>query len=299
MKIATFNINNINKRLPNLLAWLGAAQPDVVCLQELKAGDAEFPKAAIEQAGYGAVWCGQKSWNGVAILARGCEPIVTRTGLPGDAADAQSRYIEAAVNGRTGRLALCAERQPAARSEIRIQARLDGAARSACARSSIGADVPGRAGGRLQCRPDRPGHLSDQILREGRAAAARNRARYSASFSIRAGSTRSARCHPDAPMYTFWDYMRNRWPRDAGLRLDHLLLSARSGEAARWMPASIATCAAKEGASDHAPAWVVLARCRRQPSSKGNQTGTSQRARLAETAPPPPASENCSRGRCW
>ena len=84
MKIATFNINNINKRLANLLAWLRRAQPDVVCLQELKATDSEFPTAALEKAGYGAVWRGQKSWNGVAILARDCEPIVTRTELPGD-----------------------------------------------------------------------------------------------------------------------------------------------------------------------------------------------------------------------
>ena len=99
MKIATFNINNVNKRLANLLAWLRAAKPDVVCLQELKATDREFPKTAIEKAGYGAVWRGQKSWNGVAILARGAEPIVTRTELPGDPDDLQARYIEAAVNG--------------------------------------------------------------------------------------------------------------------------------------------------------------------------------------------------------
>src|ERR1700760_610472 len=99
MKIATFNINNVNKRLPKLLRWLKAAKPDVVCLQELKAADREFPKAAIEKAGYGAVWRGQKSWNGVAILARGSDPIVTRTALPGDADDDQARYIEAAVNG--------------------------------------------------------------------------------------------------------------------------------------------------------------------------------------------------------
>src|SRR5262245_15696413 len=99
MKIATFNINNVNKRLHNLVAWLENAKPDVVCLQELKAMDTEFPQTAIERAGYGGVWRGQKSWNGVAILARGCEPVVTRTTLPGDPVDTQSRYIEAAVNG--------------------------------------------------------------------------------------------------------------------------------------------------------------------------------------------------------
>ena len=99
MKIATFNINNVNKRLANLLAWLRSAKPDAVCLQELKATDREFPKAAIGNAGYGAVWRGQKSWNGVAILAPRREPIVTRTELPGDPADLQARYIEAAVNG--------------------------------------------------------------------------------------------------------------------------------------------------------------------------------------------------------
>jgi exodeoxyribonuclease-3 len=99
MKVATFNINNVNKRLANLLEWLRAAKPDVVCLQELKATDSEFPAAAIDRAGYGAVWRGQKSWNGVAILALGCEPVLTRTGLPGDPADSQSRYIEAAVGG--------------------------------------------------------------------------------------------------------------------------------------------------------------------------------------------------------
>src|SRR4029077_790599 len=99
MKVATFNINNINKRLANLVAWLRTAKPDVVCLQELKATDREFPQAALANAGYGAVWRGQRSWNGVAILARGSEPIVTRTELPGDAGDDQARYIEAAVNG--------------------------------------------------------------------------------------------------------------------------------------------------------------------------------------------------------
>jgi exodeoxyribonuclease III len=99
MKIATFNINNVNKRLPNLLAWLRAACPNVVCLQELKSTDGEFPIGAIRGAEYEAVWCGQKTWNGVAILAHGMEPVLTRRELPGDPTDTQSRYIEAAVNG--------------------------------------------------------------------------------------------------------------------------------------------------------------------------------------------------------
>jgi exodeoxyribonuclease-3 len=99
MKIATFNINNINKRLPNLLAWLAEAAPDIACLQELKAEDGDFPEAAIRAAGYGAVWRGQRSWNGVAILAKGADPVLTRDELPGDRTDTQSRYIEAAVRG--------------------------------------------------------------------------------------------------------------------------------------------------------------------------------------------------------
>ncbi|HQT53005.1 MAG TPA: exodeoxyribonuclease III, partial [Phenylobacterium sp.] len=99
MRIATYNVNGVNGRLPNLLAWLEKTQPDVVCLQELKAPQEKFPQGPLEAAGYGAIWQGQKSWNGVAILARGCEPIETRRGLPGDPDPGQSRYIEAAVNG--------------------------------------------------------------------------------------------------------------------------------------------------------------------------------------------------------
>ena len=99
MKIATLNVNDVKKRLANLLGWLRQARPDVACLQELKATDSEFPIAAIKKAGYGAIWCGQKSWNGVAILGQGCEPVVTRTSLPGDPKDTQPRYVEAAING--------------------------------------------------------------------------------------------------------------------------------------------------------------------------------------------------------
>ena len=99
MRIATFNVNDVHKRLANLLGWLRRARPDVACLQELKATDTGFPATAIERAGYGAIWRGEKSWNGVAILARGDVPVLTRTELPGDPDDKQSRYIEAAVGG--------------------------------------------------------------------------------------------------------------------------------------------------------------------------------------------------------
>ena len=99
MRIASYNVNGINGRLDNLLAWLAETAPDVACLQELKAPDERFPAAALEGAGYGAIWHGQKSWNGVAILARGIEPIETARGLPGDPDDTHSRYIEAAING--------------------------------------------------------------------------------------------------------------------------------------------------------------------------------------------------------
>ena len=101
MRIATYNVNGINGRLANLLGWLEEAAPDIVCLQELKAPDEKFPAPALRAAGYGAVWHGQKSWNGVAILARGAEPVETRRGLPGDPDDTHSRYIEAAIGGLT------------------------------------------------------------------------------------------------------------------------------------------------------------------------------------------------------
>ena len=99
MKIASFNVNGINGRLPVLLRWLEQAAPDIVCLQELKAPQEKFPEAAIDAAGYGAIWHGQKSWNGVAILARGTQPVETQRGLPGDPDNTHSRYIEAAVDG--------------------------------------------------------------------------------------------------------------------------------------------------------------------------------------------------------
>jgi exodeoxyribonuclease-3 len=273
MKIATFNINNVNKRLANLLDWLRSAKPDVVALQELKAADAEFPAPAIEQAGYGAVWRGQKSWNGVAILARGCEPIVTRTQLPGERADAESRYIEAAVRGVliASLYAPNGNPQPGPKFAYKLawMKRL-----AAHAQELYGADIPVVLAGDYNVVPtDRDiypttSYAKDALLQPESRALFRGILDQGWVDAIRA-------LHPDAPMYTFWDYMRNRWQRDAGLRIDHLLLSAQAAK--RLLAAGIdRKIRGNEGASDHAPAWVML----------GEETKARQSSRSpAKTAP--------------
>jgi exodeoxyribonuclease-3 len=255
MKIATFNINNVNKRLANLLAWLRAAKPDAVCLQELKATDREFPQAAIAKAGYGAVWRGQKSWNGVAILARGGDPIVTRTELPGDADDAQARYIEAAVNGVliASLYAPNGNPQPGPKFTYKL-AWMDRLA--AHAAELFAAGVPVVLAGDFNVVPtDRDiyptkSYAKDALLQpESRARVAR---------LLGQGWRDAIRTlHPDEPSYTYWSYLRNRWPRDAGLRIDHLLLSE---EAAKRLVAAGVDRAVRgaDNASDHAPVWIEL-----------------------------------------
>jgi exodeoxyribonuclease-3 len=255
MKIASFNINNVNKRLANLLAWLREARPDVVCLQELKAADAEFPKAAIEKAGYGAIWHGQKSWNGVAILARDAEPIVTRTELPGDSNDAQARYIEAAVRGVVvaSIYAPNGNPQPGPKFDYKIAwlKRL-----VAHARDLYRAGVPVVLAGDYNVVPTERDIYPTKSYAKDALVQPESRALFRKILDQ--GWTDAIRTiHPDVPMYTFWDYMRNRWPRDAGLRLDHLLLSAQAAK--RLEDAGVdRDVRGEEGASDHAPTWVVL-----------------------------------------
>src|ERR671919_2501667 len=223
MKIATFNINNVVRRLPNLLAWLRAARPDVVCLQELKTTDASFPQAALSDAGYEAVWRGQRTWNGVAILARGRRPILVQDELPGDPADTQSRYIEAAVDGV---LIACiylpnGNPQPGPKFDYKL-AWFDRLI--AHAADLYAADVPAVLAGdynvvptNLDIYPTKSWDKDALLQPQSRAAFAR---------LLDQGWTDAIRTlHPLEPMYTFWDYKRNRWERDAGLRLDHLLLS--------------------------------------------------------------------------
>jgi exodeoxyribonuclease-3 len=255
MKIATFNINNVNRRLPNLLRWLKTTRPDVVCLQELKSTDTQFPVGPIEKAGYHAVWHGQKTWNGVAILSQTRVPIVTRRELPGDASDRQSRYIEAAVNGiLIGCLYLPnGNPQPGPKFDYKLAwfKRLHTHAASLLVEKApviLAGDynvVPTP----FDIYPTKSWDKDALVQPESRAAFRR---------LVDQGWTDAIRqMHPDKPMYTFWHYMRHRWERDAGLRLDHLLLSPTL--APRLSDAGVDRAVRGEPeASDHAPAWVVI-----------------------------------------
>jgi exodeoxyribonuclease III len=255
MKIATFNINNINRRLPNLLAWLRAAKPDVVALQELKAADADFPIAAIEKAGYGAVWRGQKTWNGVAILARNAEPVLTRTALPGGREDHEARYIEAAIKGIivTSIYLPNGNPQPGPKFDYKLDwfKRL-----RSHAGKLLKQDIPVVLAGDYNVAPTGFDIYPTKSWDKDALIQPKSRAAFKAL--VAQGWTDAVRTlHPAKPMFTFWDYKRNRWPRDAGLRLDHLLLSPALAQ--RLAKAGVdRDIRGEEGASDHAPAWIVL-----------------------------------------
>lgn len=255
MKIATFNVNGVNGRLDLLLEWLEEAKPDVVCLQELKAPQEKFPARVLDKAGYGAIWHGQKSWNGVAILARDANPIETRRGLPGDPEDLHSRYIEAAVQGVLIACLYAPNGNPAPgpkfayklawyeRFLVHAQALLD-----------TGAPVV--LAGDYNVMPTdldvyKPERWQDDAL-------FRPEVREAFSRLQEQGWTDAIRkLHPGERIYTFWDYFRNAWGRDAGLRLDHLLLSPsiadrlKAGGVDRHIRGRM-------HASDHAPAWIEL-----------------------------------------
>ncbi len=255
MKIATFNINNVNRRLSNLLAWLEAAKPDVVCLQELKAADREFPIAAIESAGYGAAWCGQRTWNGVAILARDAQPVVTHRTLPGDSSDSQCRYLEAAIDGVlvTSIYAPNGNPQPGPKFDYKL-AWLERLIEHA--RGLIEAKVPVVLAGDYNIVPTPFDIYPTRSWDNDALVQPASRERF--RKLIEQGWIDAIRSlHPHEPMYTFWDYKRGRWGRDAGLRLDHLLISPALS--ARIADANVdKTIRGEVGASDHAPAWIRL-----------------------------------------
>lgn len=255
MKIATFNINGINRRLPNLMAWLADAAPDVVCLQELKATDRQFPASALADAGYGALWAGEAGWNGVAILARGAEPVLTRDSLPGNADDKQARYIEAAVNGV---LVAClyapnGNPQPGPKFTYKLAwtERL-----LAHARELWSTGLPVVLAGDYNIVPEPRDIYQTTSYRDNALVQPESRALF-AQLLDQGWTDAIRKVFPDETVYTFWDYMRNRWPRDAGLRLDHLLLSKTLSP--KLAEAGVdRSVRGEDGASDHAPVWIRL-----------------------------------------
>jgi exodeoxyribonuclease-3 len=255
MKIATFNINGVNRRLDNLLAWLSTAKPDVVCLQELKATDGQFPRAAIEAAGYGAVWRGQPGWNGVAILARDGKPILTRAELPGDPSDTQGRYIEAAVNGIliASLYAPNGNPQPGPKFDYKL-AWHDRLALHAA--ELLAAGVPVVLAGDYNIVPEPRDIYPTRSYDDNALIQPESRAGFRRLVD-QGWLDALRRVYPDETIYTFWDYRRNRWPRDAGLRLDHILLS---NELTRRLSGAGVDRHIRglDGASDHAPVWISL-----------------------------------------
>jgi len=255
VKIATFNINDINKRLQNLLTWLAKTAPDVVCLQELKAEQAAFPAEALRKLGYEAVWQGERSWNGVAILSRNRSPVLTRSTLPGNSEDRQARYIEAAVNGVliTSIYLPNGNPQPGPKFNYKLawfERLLTHAA------ELIAAGVPVVLAGDYNVVPTPQDIYPTRSLDNN--ALIQPESRQAFARLLGQGWTDAMRkLHPEGPLWTFWDYKRERWLKDKGMRLDHFLLSSEiserlvDGGVDRWVRGDV-------NASDHAPVWIVL-----------------------------------------
>jgi exodeoxyribonuclease-3 len=255
MRIATYNVNSVNARLPVLLRWLAETRPDVACLQELKAPQEKFPHAALREAGYHAVWHGQKSWNGVAILARAGEPAEAATGLPGDPEDVQSRYVEATAAGvRVGCLYLPnGNPAPGPKFDYKLRWFDRLAARAA---ELVTRKEPVVLAGDYNVIPSEldvynpAGWAADALFRpETREAYQRLLAQ---------GWVDALRhMHPAERVYTFWEYLAGAWRRNAGLRIDHLLLNPAA--ALRLTAAGVdRDVRGWEKTSDHAPTWVEL-----------------------------------------
>ena len=256
MRIATYNVNGINGRLANLLGWLGEAAPDIVCVQELKAPNDKFPAAVVRAAGYGAVWHGQKSWNGVAILARGAEPTETRRGLPGDPDDTHSRYVEAAIGGTIVGCLYLPNGNPAPGPKFDYKLRWFERL-TEHAKTLLDSGAPVVLAGDFNVMPtDLDVYAPERWVDD---ALFRPEVREAYRRLIEQGWTDALRTlHPNERIYTFWKYFRNAFGRDAGLRIDHLLLSPSI--AGRLVAAEVdRDVRSRQRASDHAPVWIELA----------------------------------------
>ena len=231
MKIATYNVNGINGRLDGLLRWLNESQPDIACLQELKTTDEKFPEAALAKAGYGAVWHGQKSWNGVAILARGFKPEETRRGLPGEPDDLHSRYIECQAGKMTVGCLYLPNGNPAPGPKFDYKLRWFKRF-SQHAKKLLASGKPVVLAGDYNVMPTDLDVYAPERWQED--ALFRPEVRTAYHKLVAQGWTDAVRTlHPDKRIYTFWHYWRNSFARNAGLRIDHILLSPPVGEKAQ------------------------------------------------------------------
>ncbi len=255
MKIATYNVNGINARLANLLQWLAEDAPDIVCLQELKAPQDNFPIQAIRAAGYQAIWHGQKSWNGVAILSRGSAPVERRRVLPGDPEDLHSRYIEAAVGGLIVGCLYLPNGNPAPGPKFDYKLRWFKRF-TTYAKQLLASGEPVVLAGDYNVMPTDLDVYAPERWRDD--ALFRPEVREAYRRLLDQGWTDALRTlHPGERIYTFWQYFRNAFARNAGLRIDHFLLSP--GLAGRLVKGEIdRDVRGREHASDHAPVWIEI-----------------------------------------
>ncbi|PWS29278.1 exodeoxyribonuclease III [Pedobacter yonginense] len=255
MRIATYNVNGVNGRLPVLLRWLEEAQPDVVCLQELKAPQEKFPEQAIKDAGYNAIWLGQKSWNGVAILARGLEIKELRRGLPGDPDDEHSRYIEAMIEGIVVGCLYLPNGNPAPGPKLEYKLRWFERLQLHAAKL-LSYDLPTVICGDYNVMPTeldvyKPERWVDDAL-------FRPEVRQAFKTLVDQGWTDAIRkLYPTEVIYTFFDYFRNAYGRNAGLRIDHFLLSPHLDKRLKSAGVNL-DVRGWEKTSDHAPVWIEI-----------------------------------------
>ena len=287
MKIATYNVNGIRSRLSNLLEWLERESPDVACLQELKARHEDFPARELRAAGYESIWHGQMSWNGVAILSRHGKPVETQRGLPGDSSDTHSRYLEAAVQGIVvGCLYLPnGNPQPGPKFDYKLawMERLIKRAQALC-----DSGHPVVLAGDYNVVPtdeldiyNPKSWKKDALLQPAPREAWRRLLAQGWTDALRER-------HPGEKIFTFWDYFRQHWERNGGLRIDHLLLNPalaprlRAAGVDRWVRG-------QPHASDHAPAWVELAAAgtgrRKRPSKRDGATHRKRAVRARDGLP--------------
>jgi exodeoxyribonuclease-3 len=260
MKLATYNVNGINGRLAVLLRWLEQSKPNVVCLQELKTSDERFPATAIENAGYGAIWHGQKSWNGVAILARGYQPKETRRGLPGDPDDTHSWYIETIMDGMTLGCLYLPNGNPAPGPKFDYKLKWFDRL-TVLAKGLVSLNVPVILAGDYNVIPTELDAYKPERWVKDALFFPESRAAYQKLLAQ--GWTDALReLYPYEAIYTFWDYFPNAYARNAGIRIDHFLLNA---PAAKMLVSAGVDREVRgwEKTSDHAPTWITLAEKRK------------------------------------